>query len=346
MFKQFLFVLLSLSMPLHIYAQEKPYMGAEIRTIETFLYGKFEVRMKTVEASGMIYSFFTFYDEPDFMTKWNEIDVEILGRYSNEVQFNSITGNHTMHEKRQVLAFSPHADFHLYAFSWTPMYISWSVDGIEVFRQSGDYIKTMNKPQKLMMNIWPSSSVGWAGKIDPAAFPLQTEYDFVNFYSYTPSKTDSFQLKWTDNFDYFDSNRWQKANHTFDTNECTFDPENVLTEGGYLKLRITKPIDDEIESASTVFIQSAHEITSVSKKYAVYKAVQVNFYKPISRAFYKPEYFSISRGVIKHVYFDVDRKYVILYVDGLTTGKAKGLTVTYKPKGAEGEKYMQDVVIK
>lgn len=114
---------------LKIQAQVKKYYGAEIRTNESFLYGRFEVKMKSVEASGMLISFFTFYDSPDFLTNWNEIDIEILGRYQNEVQFNAIVGKHEMHEYRQTLNYNPHQDFHVYAFDWTPFYIAWSVDG-------------------------------------------------------------------------------------------------------------------------------------------------------------------------------------------------------------------------
>jgi beta-glucanase (GH16 family) len=329
-----------------LYAQEKPYLGAEIRSTETFLYGKFEVRMKTTEASGLIYGFFTFYDEPDFLTKWNEVDIEILGRYSNEIQFNSITGNHSMHEKRQVLPFNPHEDFHLYSFSWTPYYISWSVDSIEIYRQTGDFIKTMNRPQKLMMNVWPCSSIAWAGKIDAAKIPLQAEYDFVNFYSYEANRMDSFQLKWTDNFDYFDTDRWQKATHTFDTNECTFEPDNAVIEAGYLKLRLTKPIDDEIEKTPAQLIQSAVCIRDSPKKYTMYTAVKINFYKPINRVLYNPDYFSISQGIIKHVYFDIDRNYVIIYVEGLNDGQIKGKIISYKPIGGEAERHAQELIIK
>ncbi len=328
------------------FAQEKPYLGAEIRTIETFLYGKFEVRMKPAEASGMIYSFFTFYDEADFATSWNEIDIEVLGRYSNEVQFNAIVGNHQMSEKRYVLPFNPHEDFHDYSFTWTPQYIAWSVDGVEVYRLTGNAVTKMNHPQKLMMNIWPSSSVGWAGKIDASKFPLEAGYDFVKYYAYLPASKDTFKLKWTDNFDKLDYGRWQLATHTFDTNECVFTPENAIVEEGTLKLKLTKPVDEEMVVVPTQFIESAVCIPNTSKKYAMYIPVKVQFYTPMSRMYYKPEFFTVSEGIVKHVYFDVDRKYVILYVDGLDIRKIKTQKVFYKPVNPEASTFIQDVAIK
>ncbi|MGN6646280.1 MAG: family 16 glycosylhydrolase [Cytophaga sp.] len=330
------------------FAQEKPYLGAEIRTIETFQYGRFEARMKPSEASGMIYSFFTFYDEPDFASNWNEIDVEVLGRYSNEVQFNAITGNHQMFEKRYVLPFNPHEDFHNYAFTWTPSYIAWSVDGVEVYRQTGAHIAKMNRPQKLMMNVWPSRSAGWAGPIDAAKIPLQAQYDFVKYYSYqsNPKDQDTFKLKWTDNFDKIDYGRWQLATHTFDTNECVFTPDNAVVEEGILKLKLTKPVDEEVVVIPTQFIESATCVANTSKKYEMYIPVKVKFYAPVNRMYCKPEFFTVSEGIVKHVYLDMDLMYVILYVDGLDIRKIKTQKVLYKPTVPGSEKFIQDVAIK
>ena len=344
--QRFIFFIISMCFTSALCAQEKRYLGAEIRTIETFQYGKFEVRMKPSEASGMIYSFFTFYDGVDFSTKWNEIDVEILGRYANEVQFNAIVGNHQMFEKRYVLPFNPHADFHTYAFVWTPTYIAWSVDGAEVYRQTGEHIAKMNSPQKLMMNVWPSSSVGWAGKIDETKFPLEAAYDYVKYYSYQPASKDTFKLKWTDDFNQLDFGRWQLATHTFDTNDCVFTPDNAVVEEGILKLKLTKPVDEETEVVPTQFIESATCIPNTSKKYAMYIPVKVQFYAPINRIYCKPEFFTVSEGIVKHVYFDVDRKYVILYVDGLDIRKIKTQKVFYKPTNPDASTLIQDVVIK
>lgn len=346
--QRFILFIISIYLTQFAFAQEKPYLGAEIRTIETFQYGKFEVRMKPPEASGMIYSFFTFYDGADFTTKWNEIDVEILGRYSNEVQFNTIVGNHQMFEKRYVLPFNPHEDFHTYTFIWMPNYIAWSVDGIEVYRQTGEHVAKMNNPQKLMMNVWPSSSVDWAGKIDESKFPLEVVYDYVKYYAYQPSSKDkdTFKLKWTDDFNQLDVSRWQLATHTFDTNECVFNPENAVVEDGMLKLKLTKPVDEDVVVVPTQFIESATCIPNTSKKYAMYIPVKVQFYAPMNRVYCNPEFFTVGEGVVKQVYFDVDRKYVIVYVDGLDIRKIKAQKVFYKPTAPDASTFIQDVVIK
>jgi hypothetical protein len=328
-------------------AQEKPYLGAEIRTKETFLYGKFEVRMKPAQASGIINGFFTFYDEPDFAVKWNELDIEILGRYSNEIQFNAIVGNHQMHEKRIILPFNPHEDFHLYSFSWTPEYISWSVDENEVYRQTEDYVKTINRPQKLMVNLWASTSKEWAGAIDASKMPLKAEYDFINIYTYNPRSTDTFLLQRTDKFDSFDKDFWEPAFHTFEGNDCIFTSENVLVESGYLRLLLTKPVNEDEELlVLSKLIKSVECFPNTNKKYANALLVKVSFYQAVNKSLTKSDFFHINKGTIVHQWFDFDRMYLLLYVEGISADQLKRSVLSYVPEGAMNVRYIQQIKIR
>jgi len=49
----------------------------------------------------------------------------------------------------------------------------------------------------------------------------------------------NFKLLWRDEFDGFDGARWFKAEHTFIENLGRFTPDNVVVEGGLLKLKVT-----------------------------------------------------------------------------------------------------------
>ncbi len=235
-------------------AQSRDYYGAEIRTYESFLYGKFEVKMKSVETSGMLSSFFLFYDKPDFVTNWNEIDIEILGRYNNEVQFNTITpgnGKRAPHEKRYVLNFNPHEDFHLYGIVWAPDYIAFEVDGEEVYRDSGEHIKEMNKPQKIMMNIWSTIWTEWTGEWKGENLPVAAEYDFVKYYAYN-KKEGSFTFKWEEDFESMNGSRWQFATHTFEGNLVRFRPENGVFKDGKLQLVLSNAESKSTEAKKPV----------------------------------------------------------------------------------------------
>ncbi|HEX2866383.1 MAG TPA: family 16 glycosylhydrolase [Ignavibacteriales bacterium] len=221
----------------------KTYKGAEYRTKESYTYGRFEVRMKSFEKEGMLASFFTYHDN-DVASNWNEIDLEIMGRYSNNVQFNTITPGQVNHVRANYVPFNPSLDFHTYAFEWTPGYVSWFIDGKEVYRQTGSHIQSLNKAQKIMMNVWCPAYAGWAGAFSPAFLPAFAFYDFVSYYSYTPGSGsygsgNNFTLKWKDDFNSWDQSRWEKATHTWDGNNCDFITDNAVIKDGMLTLCLT-----------------------------------------------------------------------------------------------------------
>ncbi|GAB4378606.1 MAG: hypothetical protein Kow0042_27200 [Calditrichia bacterium] len=233
-----IFLILIMYLPvLSVWA--KHYKGAELHTNLAYLYGRFEVRMKSAQMSGMLSSFFTYHDTPNIPAEWNEIDIETLGRYDNQTQFNVISPNQVQHPKIRFLEFNPHASFHVFAFEWTPDYIAWFVDGLEVHRQTGPHIQEMNHPQKIMMNIWPPAYPGWVGNFNPADLPAYAYYDWVRYYSYTPGFGDNFTLLWQDEFDNWNTSRWSKATHTWNGNNCDFVPENAVFYNGYLVLCLT-----------------------------------------------------------------------------------------------------------
>ncbi|MEJ2635783.1 MAG: family 16 glycosylhydrolase [Calditrichia bacterium] len=220
----------------------KTYKGAELRTNEAYKYGRFEVRMKSGQGSGMLSSFFTYYDGGGGSATWNEIDIEIMGRYLNEAQYNAITPGTSYqvnHVYRDTLHFNPHDNFHVYAFEWTPDYVAWLVDGVETFRQTGDHIKTLTHSQKIMMNIWPPDYPDWAGILDPASLPIFAYYDWVKYYAYTPGDSTNFTLQWTAPFDSWDQAHWSKASHTWDGNNSDFIYDNAVFRDGYLILCLT-----------------------------------------------------------------------------------------------------------
>ena len=197
----------------------KIYKGAEYRTKNLFKYGRFEVNMKSAYRDGMLASFFTYND--DFPNSaWNEIDIEIMGRYSDDIQFNPLTPGQISHTSHHQAKFNPATDFHTYAFEWTPNYVAWFVDGVETHRQTGAHIKALNISQKIMMNIWNPQFPNWAGEWNEDILPAFAFYDWVSYSSFTPGAGSSgtgnnFTFQWKDNFDSWDQTRWDKATHTF-----------------------------------------------------------------------------------------------------------------------------------
>lgn len=219
----------------------KDYKGAEYRTKEAYTYGRFETRIKAAQRDGMLASFFTYHDGSD---TWNEIDIEIMGRYNDNVQFNTITPGQTNHVRAQNVNFNPAEDFHTYAFEWTPDYVAWFIDNEEVYRQTEEHIQTLNRPQKIMMNIWNPAYENWAGVFNSNTLPFFAYYDFVSYYSYTPGSgtygsENNFTHQWTDEFNSWDQTRWAKATHTWSGNNCDFVYDNALFRDGKLVLCLT-----------------------------------------------------------------------------------------------------------
>ena len=226
----------------------KNYKGAEYRTKESFVYGRFEVRYKPARKEGVVSSFFT-YHEFTSQTGWNEIDIEFIGRNDNHVQFNIITPNQKFHIRNQYLDFDPYLEFHDYAFEWTPDYVAYFVDGNEVWKTQGEFVSMLKYPQKIMMNIWNPVYTNWVGTWNDAYLPAIAEYDYISYSSFTPDSgnygtNNNFTLQWKDELDYFDENRWEKATHTFGGNQADFIEENaVFSNSSSLYLCLTDEVN-------------------------------------------------------------------------------------------------------
>ncbi len=227
----------------------KAFKGAECRTIDSYLYGRYESRYKPFVGTGMLANFFTYNDFSTTSADWNEIDIEILGRYENDIQFTTITPYQTIYDSHTYLDFNPAQDYHIYAFEWTPDYVAWFIDGQEYYRQTADHIASLNHAQKIMVNIWApdeGSQVGsWTGKWDPQILPLFAYYDWLSYASYTPGAgtigtNNNFTSQWKDDFNSFDTTRWQKShNHTWPGNRVDMDQSNVIFKDGELILALT-----------------------------------------------------------------------------------------------------------
>ena len=226
----------------------RQYRGAELRTTESFLYGRFDACFKPAQGDGLVSSFFTYNDDnPN--TPWAEIDVEVLGVYNNVVDFNTITRGQDSHIRQHYVDFNPHLNFHTYSFEWTPDYVAWFIDNDEVYRQIGSHVDSLYVSQKIMMNIWNPVYADWVGLWDSEVLPRFSYYDYVSYSTYTPGTGDSgtesnFTFSWKDNFDTFDNDRWEKSDdHTWGGNQSLFIDENIHFENGNLILCLTDEDD-------------------------------------------------------------------------------------------------------
>lgn len=149
--------------------------GAEYRAREHTSYGFYSVSMKGAKGAGVISSFFTYTNRP----KWDEIDIEFLGKDTTHIQFNYYSEGRGGHEVWYDLGFDGAEDFHEYAFEWLPESITFYVDGKPVHRAEED-IPT--SPTQIMMNIW--NCVGaeeWSGVFERSGLPVSAQYEWIGY---------------------------------------------------------------------------------------------------------------------------------------------------------------------
>lgn len=224
------------------------YFGAELYTKESFKYGRFEARMKMAYAPGCISSMFLYYND-SYMGNgkiWNEIDIEVIGKYPSAFQSNIITGELTAKvtsEKMHTLSSPVNSDYHVYTIEWKPDGVTWYLDGVvqraTLLMSDMTYkqVENLVEAQSLRFNLWASSSVGWVGQFDQKNIPIAQYIDYVKVYDYD-ADTDSFTERWTDDFDTFDSSRWSRGNWKMEL--VTERTTNVVVEDGNIVLKLTK----------------------------------------------------------------------------------------------------------
>ena len=242
---------------------EYVYYGAELSGVEQFKYGRYEACMKMVSIPGSVSSMFLYYDNSWMKDEepWNEIDIEVLGKGGTMWQSNIITREgdpsikkNTSSESKPLheFGFDATEGFHLFAITWTPEYVAWEIDGVEIRRDplgqvhgthaDADQVAFLTKDQTLRFNLWASKSAGWVGAFtgdELAEAPKAQWIDYVRVYSYDTA-TKTFTEAWTDDFEGADLNRDHWATGNWEMEKVNLAPENVVVENGYCKLLLTR----------------------------------------------------------------------------------------------------------
>jgi endo-1,3-1,4-beta-glycanase ExoK len=150
--------------------EEKPYSSGEIRTLSRYHHGYFEIDMRAARGSGVVSGFFTYTGAP-FDDPHDEIDIEILGRNTEEVTLTVFTDD-VQNSIVLPLGFDAAEDFHLYAFEWTEDYVRWYVDGALKHEVRQEDFALPTTPQIYYLDLWGSEVLtDWVGRINPEDAP-------------------------------------------------------------------------------------------------------------------------------------------------------------------------------
>ena len=251
--KVLFFILFLLSVFQVNYAQNDECDGAAIRTHESYLYGRFETKMKSTQGSGIVSSFFLY--NWDIGCNWpeenNEIDIEMTGNMDASVQFTTHHPYQTSVTEIVPTSFNPHEVMTAYAIEWEPNVVRWFIDGELVLEQTHNFIPQLQYPMRIFMNLWAVSLPTWTGEWDPAFLPGMSKYDYVKYYEFTPGfgvygTNNNYSLVWEDNFDNLDDERWDVDEGGNVGPLCTFRAQNINVINGELILSITEFSNDQV----------------------------------------------------------------------------------------------------
>jgi endo-1,3-1,4-beta-glycanase ExoK len=175
--------------------------SAELYRNESQPYGRFEARIQFAAGDGVVSSFFLWKPGSEVAgTFWNELDFEKLGA-DCRMQTNPLYGAPvTDHGEIASVEADLCGGYHTYAFEWTPTYIAWLIDGVEVRREEGEvaaaFAENAATGMQIHFNVWPGDAT-FGGNFDPAILPVQQYVSWVQYSSFTDG---AFALEWREDF--------------------------------------------------------------------------------------------------------------------------------------------------
>ncbi len=153
----------------------------ELHTRKRLGYGRYEARMRTAAGSGLNTAFFTYVGPPNGQPEHDEIDFEFLGKTPRSVELNYWSNGRQQPSTDVDLGFDASADFHDYAFEWTPGKIRWFADG-KLLHESPEGADVPDKPGYLFFSLWSGSHLedAWLGPFTYTA-PVTAEVAWTRF---------------------------------------------------------------------------------------------------------------------------------------------------------------------
>ncbi len=229
--------------------------SAELYQSQAENYGRFEARMRFAAGDGVVSSFFLWKSGSEVTgAYWNELDFEKLGADCH-LQTNAIFGApSTQHSQMNALTADLCGAYHTYAFEWTPSYISFQVDGVEVRRETGAtaqaFAQNASAGMQMHFNVWPGDA-SFGGNFSTAILPV---HEYISWVRYSSYSNGNFAVAWTESFDASTvPNGWATGDWASPKGYSTHTPENVdflagtailsLTSDGATGFTGTPPVD-------------------------------------------------------------------------------------------------------
>lgn len=216
--------------------------SAELYRTQTYLYGRFEARIRYAAGDGVVSSFFLWKPGSNATGAfWNELDFEKVAADCH-MQTNALYGSPVVgHSQTNPISGGDIcATYHDYRFEWTPTYIAWAVDGQEIRRDTGATATAFSQNaaggMAFHFNIWPGNA-SFGGNFNPAILPV---HEYISWVQYSSYVNGTFPLQWREEF--LSGNLpsgWVTGNFPSPYNLSVHSPQNVGFVNGIAVLSLT-----------------------------------------------------------------------------------------------------------
>jgi beta-glucanase (GH16 family) len=164
----------------------RAYAAAELKTRMPFLYGRFRARARLAPGSGVVSSFWGFYDRYTMNSGAeldNQIVIESSGAPDHPMRY-IVAGPEAAPEPFTLPApADPSAAFHELGFDWRPHEVRFYFDGAVRAVVNGPAAAALSESQRLVLSAYPSRAP-WAGAFDDSVLPVSAVFDWVEIHSY------------------------------------------------------------------------------------------------------------------------------------------------------------------
>lgn len=161
----------------------RPYSCAELQSTGLSRYGRYEARMRAAAGKGLNTAFFTYVGPPVGVPAHDEIDFEFLGKDTHNVEI-TYWQNGEKHDPVDIpLRYDASAEFHNYAFEWSPTSIRWYIDN-HLVHETPVGATMPDNPSRIYLSLWSGSAVedSWMGHFTYQK-PVTAEVAWVKFAS-------------------------------------------------------------------------------------------------------------------------------------------------------------------
>ncbi len=143
--------------------RENRFVGGSIRTHATHHYGRFEAVMQPARGAGVVTGFFT-YTGPHYGTRHDEIDIEFLGKNTNQIHLATFVDG-KLWNKFIDLPFDASDAPRTYAFEWDADAVRWYVEGQMIYERRAADGAIPSLPGQVYANLWAAdpSIKSWSG---------------------------------------------------------------------------------------------------------------------------------------------------------------------------------------